>query len=189
MCNVRGNFAEAVSYQEMRVAMRVFSGVFRSLKQTAIVLALVLTAAVFGSRVAKAENGDDRVSFGHRIVVNDGETVGDVVCFLCSVEAHGKIHGDVVTFLGSVRTEAPVQGDVVTFGGNVVLNEEASVGGDLVIFGGDVRKSSGSHIGADQVIFPTVIFFIPVLILVGILWALLAIFRRRTPVYYIPPAR
>jgi hypothetical protein len=162
---------------------------FVRLRQAILVLALVVTAAMFGSRIAAAENGDDRVSFGHRIVVSEGETVGDVVCFLCSVEAHGKINGDVVTFLGSVKTEAPIQGDVVAFVGNVVLNEDASVGGDLVIFGGDVRKSSGSHVGADQVIFPAVIFFIPVLILVGIVWALSVIFRRRTPVYYVPPAR
>ncbi len=152
-----------------------------------IVGTLLLLAA--GVRPALAEDGQDRVSFGSRIVVSEGETVGDVVCFLCSVEAHGKIQGNVVTFLGSVKSSAPIQGDVVSFAGNVVLVEDASISGDLVIFGGDLRKSGTAYAGQDQVIFPVIIFLIPVAIIAAIIWAISRLFRRRTPIFYIPPAR
>ncbi len=154
-------------------------------------LMLVLVFVLLGAGVctATAQDGQDRVSFGNRIVVNEGETVGDVVCFLCSVESHGRIQGDVVTFLGNVKATSPIRGDVVSFAGNVVLEDEASIDGDLVIFGGDLRKNGSAHVGQDQVIFPVVIFLIPIAIIGAIIWAISAIFRRRTPTFYIPPVR
>jgi hypothetical protein len=155
-----------------------------------LVLSAVLTIAVLaGTRSAAADDGQDRVSFGSRIVIGENESAGDVVCFFCSVEAHGKIQGDVVTFFGSVKSTGPIQGDVVSFLGDVALNEDASVGGDLVIFGGSLRKNLTAHIGQDQVIFPVVIFMAPILIFVGIIWGISVLFRRRAPVFYIPPTR
>ena len=159
------------------------------LRRSAIAVALGLLVVVANSRLAAAEGGRDRVSFANRIVINDGDSVGDVVCFFCSVEAHGPITGDVVTFLGNLKSTQSVQGDVVAFGGNVVLADGAGINGDLVVFGGDVRKSVGSRVGADQVVFPAAIFLVPVLILGGIIWAASALFRRRSPMYYVPPAR
>lgn len=152
-------------------------------------LALFAAMLLAGPRIASAQNGQDRVSFGSRIVVGEGETVGDVVCFLCSVEVHGKIQGDVVTFLGSVKSTSPIQGDVVAFAGNVLLEEDAAVHGDLVVFGGALHKSAGTYVGQDQVVLPAIIFLVPILIIAGIVWAITALFRRKIPIYYVPPAR
>jgi len=157
----------------------------RSLLSAVFLCAVVLLA--FAPR-ARADD-QDRVSFGSRIVVGEDETVGDVVCFFCSVEAHGKVNGNIVTFLGNVKTSAPINGDVVAFAGNVLLEDDASIGGDLVVFGGSLRKNGGGRVSQDQVIFPAVIFLIPVLILGGLIWGITALFRRRHPVFYIPPAR
>ena len=159
------------------------------LRKTVLASLLVLIAIGFASRSVRADDGRDRVSFGNRIVVNEGDSVGDVVCFLCSVESHGQITGDVVAFLGNVKSSQPIRGDVVALGGNVVLTDGASVDGDLVVFGGHVRKSEGSRVSADQVVFPAAILLVPILILVALIWAATALFRRRPPLFYIPPAR
>lgn len=152
-------------------------------------LVLFAVMQLAGTRIASAQNGQDRVSFGSRVVVNEDETVGDVVCFFCSVEVHGKIQGDVVTFLGDVKSTSPIQGDLVSFAGNVALEEDAAVHGDLVIFGGGLHKSAGAYVGQDQVVFPTAIFLAPILVIAGVVWAISALFRRRIPLYYVPPAR
>jgi acetyltransferase-like isoleucine patch superfamily enzyme len=151
-------------------------------------LALFAGVLLTCSPAAVAEDRD-RVSFGDRIVVSEGETIGDAVCFFCSVESHGTIQGDVVSFFGGVRTDKPVHGDVVSFGGNVNLNDGASIDGDLVIFGGALRKSGDARTSQSVVIFPAIIFAIPLLILGAIIWGASALFRRRVPHYYIPPAR
>jgi hypothetical protein len=39
------------------------------------------------------------------------------------------------------------------------------------------------------VIFPEVIFFIPIVIVGAIIWAITLLFRRRVPVFYIPPVK
>ena len=151
-------------------------------------LALFAGALLMSSRAAGAEDRD-RVSFGDRIVVGEGETIGDAVCFFCSVESHGTIQGDVVSFFGGVRTDKPVHGDLVSFGGNVNLDDGASVDGDLVVFGGSLRKNGDARTSQSEVIFPAIIFAIPLLIVGAIIWGVSALFRRRIPHYYVPPAR
>ena len=150
---------------------------------------ILFTGALLAcTRAAEAEDRD-RVSFGDRIVVSEGETIGDAVCFFCSVESHGTIQGDVVSFFGGVHTDQPVHGDLVSFGGNVNLDDGASVDGDLVVFGGSLRKSSEARTSQSEVVFPAIIFAIPLLILGAIIWGASALFRRRVPHYYVPPAR
>jgi hypothetical protein len=149
----------------------------------------ILVVAFAASTLHAAAEDRDRVSFGDRIVVGEGETIGDAVCFFCSVESHGTIRGDVVSFFGGVRTNQPVHGDVVSFGGNVSLDDGASVDGDLVIFGGSLHKSSDARTSQSEVIFPAIIFAIPLLIIGAIIWGISTIVRRRVPHYYIPPAR
>ncbi len=155
-----------------------------------VVLLLALLAGLIAAAPsAYANDGQDRVSFGNPIVVGDGESIGDAVCFFCSIEAHGKINGDVVTFFGGVKTDSAISGDVVSFGGDVLLNDAANINGDLVVFGGNLRKSAEAHTSQSEVIFPAIIFAIPLLVIGGIIWGISALFRRRVPVYYVPPAR
>ena len=141
-----------------------------------ILLLIVCVAAV---QPALASNGQDRVSFGQRIIVGQDETVGDLVCFLCSIENHGTVHGDVVSFLGGVKSEGSIRGDVVSFLGDVSVAGEASITGDLVIFGGTLRKSAQAQISSEQVIFPFGLLILPILIFVAIVWGLTRLFHTR----------
>ena len=126
----------------------------------------------------------DRVSFLNKIVVEPGETVHDVVCFLCSVDNRGEINGDVVSFLGGVRSNGPMHKDVVSFLGSVSLGDGATVEGDLVVFGGNLHRTDTALIGKDQVVFPAAIFLVPLLILFAVFWGITRLIRRpRFPVY------
>jgi hypothetical protein len=139
--------------------------------------------------VRPAFAGDnDRVSFAQRIVVDENETTGDLVCFLCAVEVHGHVEGDVVSFLGGVKNDGVIQGDVVSFLGNLNLSGTGSIGGDVVVMGGNLRKSEDARLGKDRVVFPVAIFLIPFLILGAIVWGISRIFRR-PPVYFPTPGR
>ena len=152
-------------------------------RRWAMLAVLLLLASADLARIAHASDGHDRVSFGQRIVVHQGETAGDVVCFLCSVENHGNIHGDVVSFLGGVKSEGPIRGDVVSFLGDVNLAGEAAITGDLVVFGGNLRKSATVPSSSDQVVFPVTFLLIPVLIFIAIAWGLTRLVRTRS---YLP---
>ena len=146
-----------------------------------IVPALLLGwLSLAAARPAYASDGRDRVSFGQKISVGQDETVGDVVCFLCSIENHGTVHGDVVSFLGGVKGDGSVRGDVVSFLGDVSLSGEASVTGDLVIFGGTLRKSAQAQLSSERVVFPLGFLFLPILIVVAIVWGLSRLFRTRS---------
>lgn len=149
-----------------------------------VVLSL-LVLSILAARPAHASNGQDRVSFGQKIFIAENETVGDVVCFLCSIENHGAIHGDVVSFIGGVKSDGLVHGDMVSFLGDVSVAGEGSVTGDLVIFGGNLRKSGQAQLSSEQVIFPFGFLLLPVVVFVAIVWGLSHAFRRR-PTYFVP---
>jgi len=160
----------------------------RSTRLPFVITLLILTMAC-GSRQAVADVGNYRVSFGNRIYVGENQTVGDVLCFLCSVEAHGKIKGDIVTFLGGVKATSPISGDVVSFLGDINLTQDARVAGDLVVLGGSVHQGGTSRIGGDRVTLPLAILLIPILLVAAIVYGISGLFRRRVPIYYGPPAR
>ncbi len=140
-----------------------------------LAFALAATPAFAGS--------NDRVNFAQRIVVDQDETTGDLVCFLCSIENHGTVQGDVVSFLGGVKSDGPIHGDLVSFLGNVSVTGTGSVGGEVVVIGGSLRKGEDARLGQDRVVFPAAIFLIPFIILAAIIWGISRVFRRR-PVYF-----
>jgi len=49
------------------------------------------------------------------------------------------------------------------------LESNASVSGDAVVMGGRINQATDAHIGGDRVAFPPVLFYLPLLLLAGII--------------------
>lgn len=166
--------------------------------------ALLLTAA-------PAHANKDAVQFGSNIVVPEGQSVHDAVCFFCSVNAKGDIDHDVVVFFGnvhiahqskhdvvvffgSVRTadDAAIGHDVVNFFGNVHLGENVTVGNDLVVMFGGLQAADSANIQGNRVAQPIWVFWTPLVIL-GLIVSLIvrevrtAHRRRYLAAYGYPP--
>ena len=147
-------------------------------------MAFLFTVALLGGCAASAhaDSSNDRVSFLNDIYVQQGEEVQDAVCFLCSIHVDGTLHGDAVAFLGSIRTQGKIEGDVVSFLGSVDLGSDASIGQDCVVFGGMLHRHGDASVGQDVVVFPFVLFLVPILFLVLIIYGIRAlVLRSRVP--------
>jgi hypothetical protein len=140
---------------------------------------------------AAASERRDVVHFGNNIVVGEDENAGDLVCFLCSVEAKGNVQGDIVVFLGSVHLDQGSRGNMVVFGGDVWLNGDASIGHDLVLFGGTLHPAERQRVGGETVIFPPIIFLPILLVIAAILWGIWMVaswlIHGRRGYYPLPP--
>jgi len=166
--------------------------------------ALLLTAS-------PAHANKDAVQFGSNIVVPEGQSVHDAVCFFCSVNAKGDIDHDVVVFFGNVHIahqskhdvvvffgtvraedDAAVGHDVVNFFGNVHLGENATVGNDLVVMFGGLQAADSANIAGNRIAQPIWVFWTPMIVL-GLIIALIvreirAAHRRRYfALYGYPP--
>ena len=131
----------------------------------------------------RAVMAQDRVSVVRSVVVEQGERVGDVTCYFCSVQMFGEAYGDVTAIGGNVEVDGPVSGEVVAVGGNVKLGPAARVAKDAVAVGGvaDRDPQATTHENDPPVSVPW--FFLPgqrhlawrgVVVLVGF-FALLAL--------------
>ncbi len=98
-----------------------------------VVAAMILAAA-------RPAQGQDRTSVIRSLVVHQGERVGEVTCYFCSVRILGEVYGDVTAIGGNVEVDGPVSGDVVAVGGDVRLGPAARVAGDAVAIGGAADK-------------------------------------------------
>lgn len=110
---------------------------------------LLLAALVFTATPARASR--DAVQFGSNIVVPQGESVHDAVCFFCSVNAQGTVDHDIVVFFGSVHIAGHAEHDVVNFFGDVRGDDNISIGHDLVSFFGSIRLGENASVGNDIV--------------------------------------
>ena len=142
---------------------------------------------LFGIAIPKAHANNDRVSFMQDITVPEGEEAHDAVCFLCSIRVDGDLRGDSVAFLGSIHAQGHIQGDAVAFLGGIELGDNASVGKDCVAFGGRVRHHSAGQIGKDVVQFPIVLFLLPIIFLIAVVYMLKSLFSRPRYPYPMPP--
>lgn len=159
---------------------------------TALCIAVGLAAATLPARAAQ-----DVVQFGSEINVAANNSIHDAVCFFCSVHARGPVNGDIVVFFGDVEIEGQAKHDVVSFFGNVRAGNDATIGGDLVHFFGGVRLGDNVHVGkdvvvmfgdlraaetasfgGDRVIEPAWLFWIPFLLLVGLIGGLRQIWHN-----------
>ncbi|HEX7159342.1 MAG TPA: hypothetical protein VF214_10025 [Edaphobacter sp.] len=155
---------------------------------------LVLLASTVPAFAKGGSKDNDRVSFGSNITIAEGENAGDVVCFFCSVKVQGDIAGDTVVFFGNVTVDygRKIGGDVAIIGGDLNLSEEAVTGGDVSVIAGNANLAQNAVIHGSRTIMPGTFWllvpFIPLLVLIGIIWLIVRLFRRnryRYPAY--PP--
>jgi hypothetical protein len=99
---------------------------------------------------APAQNPADHVRLLRNLVIEKGETAGDVVCFSCSVVVRGRVTGDIVTFGGDVEMEGSGGGDVTVFGGRVRLHPGAKVERDIEVFGGALVRAPQTVVDGAQ---------------------------------------
>jgi hypothetical protein len=95
----------------------------------AAVLVISIVAALAAAGPAHAEN--DQVVITGDVVVERGQTVGDVVIIDGSVRVLGRVTGDVIAVSAPVRINGPVEGDVVGLAERVVIGPGGRVNGDL----------------------------------------------------------
>ncbi len=109
---------------------------------------LVLLTSLSLARTAYPEAPSISSHF-RRVVVDSGQTVGEVACTGCSIEIRGAAQGDVITFGGDILLTGSAGGDVIALGGSVHLLPRAVVGGDAVAIAGSVEKDAESRISGD----------------------------------------
>lgn len=112
--------------------------------------AFLLASAL--SLATPAYANKDAVQFGSNIVVPEGQSIHDAVCFFCSVNAKGTIEHDVVVFFGNVHIAHESKHDIVVFFGTVRADDDASLGHDVVNFFGSVRLGENVTVGNDLVV-------------------------------------
>lgn len=89
--------------------------------------------------------GDQVVLLG-RVVVDRGESVGEVVVFSGRVTVDGVVRGDVVVLDGQVTVSGQVSGSVIALNGSVRLLATAQIGGDVLAHD-DVIVADGASVG------------------------------------------
>lgn len=111
---------------------------------------LLASALLLAASPARAEK--DAVQFGSNIVVPEGHSIHDAVCFFCSVNAKGDIDHDVVVFFGNVHISHESKHDVVVFFGTIRAEDDASIGHDMVNFFGSTHLGENVNVGGDAVV-------------------------------------
>ena len=111
---------------------------------------LLFCALLLAATPARADK--DAVQFGSNIVVPEGHSVHDAVCFFCSVNATGDIDHDVVVFFGNVHIAKQSKHDVVVFFGTLRADDNAAIGHDVVNFFGSVHLGENVTVGNDVVV-------------------------------------
>lgn len=170
---------------------------------------LLMVVIVFAAAVP-AHASRDLVQFGSDIVVPQGQSIHDAVCFFCSVQIDGTAEHDIVVFFGSTKIStrsehdvvdffgdvrlgpnASVGHDVVNFFGTIRLGENASIGNDAVAMFGDVRAANTATIAGNRVVQPFFLLLVPLGILALVVFGIVEVVRRarmhRYPVYPFPP--
>lgn len=175
---------------------------------------LGIAIALFGAAIlvfpARAHASRDVVQFGSDIVVPQGQSIHDAVCFFCSVKVEGIAEHDLVVFFGSTQIDGEAKHDIVTFFGDVHvgtnvhighdvvnffgttrLGDNSSIGNDAVIMFGDMRAAETSSVAGNRVIQPFFLLLIPLGILAALIFGLIALIRwiqrPAYPVYPLPP--
>ena len=106
-----------------------------------LLLPLFAVAVLLSALPARA----DKVQIGKRIVVEEGESGGDLVCVGCSIVVRGTA-GDIVSIGGRVDISGRTTGDVVVVGGSINLASTAAVKGDVVTVGGRLNRDPGATV-------------------------------------------
>lgn len=124
-----------------------------------VVIALLLFCWVLPASAFASSAGNDRIVVVGDVLVDRGQTAGDVIVANGDVTVRGTVDGDLVVGDGDVAIRGHVTGDIVTFAGTATLGRRAQVDGDVVYgdkhpvvapgarVGGDVKKINAGDIG------------------------------------------
>jgi hypothetical protein len=113
--------------------------------------AYFLVAVVFSwlTNAAWAQEPAERQQYVRDIVIQSGETTGDVICFYCSIHILGTVKGDAVALGGGIEIDGTVVGDAVAAGGGLRLGPGAKIGGDAVAGGGKLERGAQASVGGE----------------------------------------
>ncbi len=128
------------------------------MKTGKLLLLVALGQILLPSKVF-ADGPPEYVRFARDIIVERGETTGDLVCLWCSIRLGGRSEGDVVAVGGSVEADGDIAGDSVAVGGYIRLGPGVHVAGDAVALGGYLERGPGSSVAGDPVSVPW--FYMP----------------------------
>ena len=92
---------------------------------------------------------DSQVSFGSGMVIEEDESVREVVLFSGPLEVLGEVDGDVTVILGSADISGRIDGSLTVVGGSVSLASTAVIEGDVVAVGGSIRREPGSEVDGE----------------------------------------
>jgi predicted acyltransferase (DUF342 family) len=140
-----------------------------------------------------ADSQQNRASVGDDITIPDGESAAEVACVFCSVHIHGDVSGNVAVVFGSVTLDGnhKIAGNVAVVGGNLNMGEDSEVGGNVAIVGGDTNLASDAVIHGSRTALPSQLWLLiplaPFLILIGIIWLIVHLVRRRRYPYPVYP--
>lgn len=110
------------------------------------VLAILVVLAVVASLPGAVAAQDGETRSGETVVIEEGETVGDLTAFAGTVVIQGTVDGDLEAFGGDVLVEGEVTGNVDAFAGNVRVVGE--VGGEVSAAAGNVVVAEGASVGS-----------------------------------------
>jgi hypothetical protein len=97
---------------------------------------------------------EERVSYLRELVVQRGETVGEVTCIACSIRVYGTVLGDATSMGGEIKVDGTVTGDAVAVGGAVRLGPLAKVEGDATSLGGPVVRDPQAVVSGEVDSYP-----------------------------------
>jgi hypothetical protein len=162
----------------------------------AVLLILATVPPAFARDSGRGNLAGDRSSFGTDITVDADTTARHIACAFCSVRLHGNSTGNVAVFFGDVTLDEghAIQGNVAVFGGDVSLADDAVIDGNLALAGGDLYLAPDASIHGSRAISSSrlwlLIPFLPLLILIGLIWLVVWIVQRiRYRRLYAPPGR
>lgn len=108
------------------------------------IVALVALLVVLAGVPSVVAAQDTRAS--GTVVVEEGETVGDLTVLSGTVIVRGTVDGDLTALSGTVRVDGTVTGDVSAAAGTVQIR--GTVGGDVSVASGTVSVEEGAAIGS-----------------------------------------
>ena len=114
-----------------------------------LLLALLVLCTLLPAASAQAADPEDRIVLSGPVLVDRGETVGDVAVIDGDVTIRGTVRGDILVADGDVAIRGRVRGDVVTLGGRATLGRRARVGGDIVYFDKKPVISKGARLDGE----------------------------------------
>jgi hypothetical protein len=98
---------------------------------------------------ARAQEADERQQYVQDIVIESGETTGDLICYFCSIRVRGTVKGDATALGGRIEIDGQVSGDAVAAGGGIRLGHGAKVGGDAVALGGRIERGAQTSVAGE----------------------------------------